>query len=121
MSIPLLEYAPVSRNHRVKRILGSNFGDNTVPYQRRRILPQRTQGEVTFAHMARYGTDYRDKLPKPNLRALFGRGYTGPTMSPVRWQWQKNTPAVVGKIGIVLTYGGVAFIGFLILAIFLGL
>jgi phycobilisome rod-core linker protein len=48
----------------------SNFGDNTVPYQRRRILSQRVQGEVTFAHMARYGIDYRNKLPKPNLRAV---------------------------------------------------
>jgi phycobilisome rod-core linker protein len=45
----------------------SNFGDHTVPYQRRRILPQRAQGEITFAHMARYGTDYRNKLPKPSL------------------------------------------------------
>jgi len=44
----------------------SNFGDHTVPYQRRRILPQRSQGDITFAHMARYGTDYRNKLPKPS-------------------------------------------------------
>lgn len=49
----------------------SNFGDSTVPYQRRRILPQRAEGEVTFAHMARYGTDYRNKLPKPYLKGLF--------------------------------------------------
>ncbi|BAY32582.1 phycobilisome rod-core linker polypeptide [Nostoc carneum NIES-2107] len=42
----------------------SNFGYDTVPYQRRRILPQRTQGELPFARMARYGTDYRDKLPR---------------------------------------------------------
>lgn len=46
------------------------FGNNTVPYQRRRILPQRTQGELPFERMARYGTDYRDKLPEPNLNAL---------------------------------------------------
>jgi phycobilisome rod-core linker protein len=44
----------------------SNFGDHTVPYQRRRILPQRIKGELPFARMARYGTDYRDKLPKPS-------------------------------------------------------
>ncbi len=44
----------------------SNFGDNTVPYQRRRILPQRQQGELPFERMARYGTDYRDKLPRPS-------------------------------------------------------
>jgi phycobilisome rod-core linker protein len=44
-----------------------NFGDNTVPYQRRRVLPQRSQGELPFERMARYGTDYRDKLP-PSMR-----------------------------------------------------
>jgi phycobilisome rod-core linker protein len=42
----------------------TTFGDYTVPYQRRRILPQRTQGELPFARMPRYGADYRDKLPK---------------------------------------------------------
>lgn len=42
----------------------SNFGYDTVPYQRRRILPQRVQGELPFARMARYGEDYRDKLPR---------------------------------------------------------
>lgn len=35
-----------------------NFGDDTVPYQRRRIIPQRTTGDVTFAHMPRYGADH---------------------------------------------------------------
>lgn len=47
----------------------SNFGEDTVPYQRRRVLPQRSQGELPFERMARYGTDYRDKLP------LSMRGY----------------------------------------------
>ncbi|NEO33641.1 MAG: phycobilisome rod-core linker polypeptide CpcG [Symploca sp. SIO3C6] len=40
----------------------SNFGDYTVPYQRRRTLPQRAQGELPFARMPRYGEDYRKKL-----------------------------------------------------------
>ena len=40
----------------------SNFGEDTVPYQRRRILPQRAEGEVTFEHMARYGADFRDRV-----------------------------------------------------------
>jgi phycobilisome rod-core linker protein len=31
-----------------------NFGSVTVPYQRRRTLPQRSQGELPFARMARY-------------------------------------------------------------------
>jgi phycobilisome rod-core linker protein len=41
-----------------------NFGDGTVPYQRRRILPQRSQGELPFARMARYDQYYLSKLPK---------------------------------------------------------
>ena len=41
----------------------SNFSDTTVPYQRRRILPQRTQGDLPFARMARYDEYYRAKLP----------------------------------------------------------
>jgi phycobilisome rod-core linker protein len=43
----------------------NNFGDRFVPTQRRRILPQRSQGELPFERMARYGTAYRDRLPKP--------------------------------------------------------
>lgn len=38
-----------------------NFGYDTVPYHRRRILPQRAEGEVTFEHMARYGETVRDQ------------------------------------------------------------
>jgi phycobilisome rod-core linker protein len=52
-----------------------NFGDNTVPYQLRRVLPKRSRGELPFARMARYGTDYRDNLP-PSMR-----GY-----EPLNWQ-----------------------------------
>jgi phycobilisome rod-core linker protein len=44
----------------------SNFNDNTVPYQRRRVLPQHAEGELPFERMARYGTDYRDRLPRPS-------------------------------------------------------
>jgi phycobilisome rod-core linker protein len=32
----------------------NTFGDYAVPYQRRRILPQRDTGELPFARMARY-------------------------------------------------------------------
>lgn len=98
----------------------NNFGDNIVPYQRRRILPQRSQGEITFAHMARYGTDYRDRLPKPNLKALLGPGYTGPTMSPVRWAWQKNPPKQLEKVWLGLFFSGIFFITLLFLATLLG-
>lgn len=39
-----------------------SFGENTVPYQRRRILPQRSIGELPFARMARYGKAYRNQV-----------------------------------------------------------
>lgn len=98
----------------------NQFGEMTVPYQRRRILPQRSQGEITFAHMARYGTGYRDKLPKPNLRALRGSGFTGPLMSSTRWAWQNHPPKQIEKIWLGLFFSGICFIMLLFLATLLG-
>jgi phycobilisome rod-core linker protein len=51
----------------IDRLLNSeeyltNFGNNTIPYQRRRILPQRSQGELPFARMSRYDSHYLGKL-----------------------------------------------------------
>jgi phycobilisome rod-core linker protein len=40
----------------------THFGDNTVPYQRRRILPQRLAGELPFARMARYDDYHLNQL-----------------------------------------------------------
>lgn len=40
----------------------NNFGDNIVPYQRRRILPQHQQGELPFARMARYDNYHLNQL-----------------------------------------------------------
>jgi phycobilisome rod-core linker protein len=48
----------------------NNFGDSTVPYQLRRVLPARNQGELPFERMARYGTDYRNKLPRPSASSF---------------------------------------------------
>nr|WDA98831.1 phycobilisome rod-core linker protein [Sciadococcus taiwanensis] len=43
-----------------------NFGDNTVPYQRRRIIPQRSKGEVPFnLKTPRYGADFKERLGMP--------------------------------------------------------
>jgi len=106
----------------VDDLLGSdeyliNFGNDTVPYQRRRILAQRAQGEVTFAHMARYGKDYRDKLPRPNL---IGIRKGAARLDYIRWEWQKNPPMVLGAAGRVITLSGAAFIVLLFLAVLLG-
>jgi len=98
----------------------SNFGETIVPYQRRRILPQQAAGEVSFAHTARYGTAYRDKLPAPNLAALPSRGFTGPTMSPLRWSWQKQPPQALEKAWVGLFLGGAGGILLLFLAVLLG-
>jgi phycobilisome rod-core linker protein len=54
-----------------------NFGHNTVPYQRRRILPQRAIGETPFARMPRYGADYRSKLE--------AMGYFAPPRGNALW------------------------------------
>lgn len=43
-----------------------NFGDNSVPYQRRRIIPQRSKGEVPFnLKTPRYGADFKERLGMP--------------------------------------------------------
>lgn len=45
------------------------FGDNVVPYQRKRM------GDRPFSFTPRYGSDYRDKLPKPKPYVPEGRFY----------------------------------------------
>nr|WP_228037999.1 phycobilisome rod-core linker polypeptide [Nodosilinea sp. LEGE 06152] len=40
----------------------TNFGDRTVPYQRRRVLPQRSQGDLPFERMPRYTRDHLTTL-----------------------------------------------------------
>lgn len=77
-----------------------NFGDDTVPYQRRRILPQRTQGEITFAHMPRYGADYLAKLEALGyFRNQPGRGWGSA-------QWQDMPPEFALKIGAAIAIAG---------------
>ena len=95
----------------------SNFGDTIVPYQRRRILPQRAQVEVTFEHMARYGSDYRDRLPKVIIRVAEGAS----NLTYVRWDWQKNPPKSLQSAWLGLFYSGMGLIVLLVLSIFLGL
>lgn len=91
----------------------NNFGDTTVPYQRRRILPARTEGEVTFAHMSRYGDDYRNNLPQPSMKGI--RLDSG-RLDYYRWAWQKNPPKAVGQVGAAIIWGGAALIALLLLA-----
>ncbi len=79
----------------IEALLGSaeymeNFGDSTVPYQRRRILPQRTQGELPFARMPRYGADHRASLEQLGYfqnQGAWGQGAWG-------WKPPVVTPAM---------------------------
>lgn len=90
-----------------------NFGENTVPYQRRRILPQRATGYVTFAHVPRYGEDHLAQLKalgydfeRTNLPAAY------------RWAWQKPPyPKALQQIGAGIIIGGAALIGITAIAI----
>ncbi|NEN90556.1 MAG: phycobilisome rod-core linker polypeptide CpcG [Okeania sp. SIO3H1] len=50
------------------------FGYNFVPYQRCRILPQRTQGELPFARMARYDSYYLEQLYQTGQLRKFDPG-----------------------------------------------
>jgi len=86
----------------------NNFGDDIVPYQRRRILPQRTDGETPFARMPRYGADYLAKLEAIGYFAHKFDGYTGEPYLP---------PANALLVAKIITYFGAGFISLLTLAI----
>ncbi len=85
----------------------NNFGDDIVPYQRRRILPQRTVGELSFARMPRYGADYRSKLEELGYFAHKAGDYGQPYYPPKQ----------VLLFAKILTIGGSIFLSLLALAI----
>jgi phycobilisome rod-core linker protein len=86
----------------------ANFGDQTVPYQRRRILPNQTQGELPFARMARYGTEYRNQLPKPSRKAWTGPGADGLFTQFEPFDWQTFVARSNGAVVAGLAITGVA-------------
>jgi phycobilisome rod-core linker protein len=95
----------------------NNFGDNSVPYQRRRILPQQTQGELPFERMARYDKYHLANLPPQTWKAPKGSA----RLDYTRWEWQKTPPPAVVKVGQGIIYAGVATIGLLAVSILFGL
>lgn len=89
----------------------TQFGNDTVPYQRRRILPQQISGELPFARMPRYDADYRQKLVD------LGHNFEGGSGQGYRWDWQKPPyPQPVRTLGAAIAYGGAAFVGLLAIA-----
>jgi phycobilisome rod-core linker protein len=88
----------------------SNFGYDTVPYQRRRILPQQIQGELLFARMPRYGEDYRQQLESLGYFQAKPQGM-------YRWDWQKPPyPAAARMLGKGIVIFGATFVGLIAIA-----
>jgi phycobilisome rod-core linker protein len=77
-----------------------NFGDDLVPYQRRRILQQRSLGELPFERTPRYGEDYLAQLQK------LGHNFSSSDRRfsiPVRYRGLP--PEQLRLIGAGITYG----------------
>jgi phycobilisome rod-core linker protein len=62
----------------------SQFGNMTVPYQRRRVLPQRSQGELPFARMARYDQQHLRQLQQSGQLRSWNRGVVDRSASVYR-------------------------------------
>lgn len=83
----------------------ANFGDDTVPYQRRRILSQRSIGDLPYQRAPRYTADYRLKLEGMGLLAKDGMG-SGMTVPTV---WRGLPPKLAYQIGgAIVIIGAVA-------------
>ncbi|MGF1497730.1 MAG: phycobilisome rod-core linker polypeptide [Elainellaceae cyanobacterium] len=80
----------------------NNFGDNIVPYQRRRILPQRSEGDLPFARMTRYGEDYRDQLPQQVLYNPFERFNFQKFVTRTNWRAVSGVLALTAVIVIFM-------------------
>ncbi len=78
-----------------------NFGDDIVPYQRRRILAGHELGDLPFARMPRYGADYRAKLEAMGYFKDESQYYG----SILPWNG-KMPPELLGKIGAVIIVAG---------------
>ncbi len=78
----------------------SNFGYDTVPYQRRRILPQRASGELPFERMPRYGADHRAVLEE--------MGYFFGDIESVKPYYPPASVLLAGKI---ITIAGATILG----------
>lgn len=87
----------------------TNFGNSVVPYQRRRILPQRDRGDVTFAHTPRYSADYRDQLQAMGHFSAAPERLIDYTPKP--WQMRVATFAATVGIGALVTFLGVIALG----------
>ncbi|MEM9771789.1 MAG: phycobilisome rod-core linker polypeptide [Cyanobacteria bacterium P01_D01_bin.73] len=92
----------------------ANFGDGRVPFQRRRVLPQRSEGELPQARMPRYGDEH--------LKQLNSLGYfQDPNAPTYRWKWQEPPyPLAAQVLGKIIVFGGISLVLGLFIWIVLG-
>lgn len=96
----------------------NNFGDDIVPYQRRRILPQRTQGDLPFARMPRYGADYRAKLEEIGYFSKEFKEYPWMKASAYTWAWQRPPyPLPLRLLGTAIIIGGSGLLGLMLISV----
>ncbi|NJL85255.1 MAG: phycobilisome rod-core linker polypeptide CpcG [Leptolyngbyaceae cyanobacterium SM1_1_3] len=90
-----------------------NFGDNTVPYPRRRVLVGHVLGDRPVdLQLPRYDGYYRSQLQQ------LGHRFDG--AASYRWSWQRPPyPQWVYKTGTAIAYGGAAFLGLIVLSVVL--
>jgi phycobilisome rod-core linker protein len=88
-----------------------NFGENTVPYQRRRVLPQRGKGELPFERMPRYGQDHLSTL------SALGYDFSADRVVEDGTLWLPPKP--VRQIGAALTYALAGALGITAIAVVL--
>lgn len=89
----------------------SNFGDRTVPYQRRRVLPQRSQGELPFERMPRYTHDHLTTLEALGYNFSADRQLT-------QGDWME-TPEGVRRAAGAVTAGLAIFLSLVAIAVVL--
>lgn len=99
----------------INSLLGSdeyeaNFGEDVVPYQRRRILPQRGAGEISFEHMPRYAAEYRVRREAMGCMRDFSK-VGGSSFGPY-----KPSKALT-LVGASITYAGAAILLGLVVAV----
>ena len=93
-----------------------NFGDNIVPYQRRRILPQHSNGELPFSQMARYDEYHLAQIPKQSFKGVKGAS----RIDYILWDWQKTPPQALVQVGKGMIFCGVGVIGLLLISVLFG-
>ncbi|MEM9804867.1 MAG: phycobilisome rod-core linker polypeptide [Cyanobacteria bacterium P01_D01_bin.56] len=83
------------------------FGDDIVPYQRRRILPQRETGELPFARMARYGREHLEQL------TALGYNYSARPLVPNWWEFPKAPTSPLAYVaGSLVAFAAIYLIAF---------